>query len=86
MGQASTLCEQHIRPRVVEQASALGRKRPPLEKIKIQLWRNSAGRNWSIRVNDERYDAVTVAFVQRLVTRRLSDAKTSLLEEGRRPN
>jgi hypothetical protein len=48
-----------------------------LEKIKIQLWRNSAERNWSVQVTDKRYDAVTLPFVQRFVTRRLADAKKS---------
>jgi hypothetical protein len=81
-----TLCEQHITSHFVEQSTALGRKRPPLEKLKIQLWRNSAERNWSVQVNDKRYDSVTLIFVQQLVAQRLANAKKALIGEARRPD
>jgi hypothetical protein len=56
-----------------------------LEKIKIQLLRNSAERNWSVQVNNKRCDAVSLKFVQHLVAGHLADAKKALIEEGRRP-
>ena len=55
-----------------------------MKKLMIQLWRNPAERSWSIQVNEERHEFVTLTFVQRFVTQRLADAKKALLEPGER--
>jgi hypothetical protein len=57
-----------------------------LENLKVQLWRNSVERNWSVQVNGKRYDCVTLPFVRQLVKQGLADAKKVLIEEGRKPN
>jgi hypothetical protein len=51
-----------------------------LEKIKIQLWRNSAEQNWSVQLNDKHYDSVTLSFVEHFVALGLSNAKKALIE------
>jgi hypothetical protein len=53
-----------------------------MKKLMIQLWRNSAERNWSIQVDDKRHDFVTLMFVRQFVTQRLVDAKKALMEPG----
>jgi hypothetical protein len=55
-----------------------------MRKLIIQLWRNSAERNWSVQVDDERHDFVTLMFVQQFVAQRLADAKKALMEPANR--
>ena len=51
-----------------------------MRQLIIQLWRNSAENNWSVRVNDERYDFIALRCVEQFVAQGLADAKKSLLE------
>jgi hypothetical protein len=53
-----------------------------MRKLMIQLWRNSAERNWSVQVDDKRHDFVTLMFLQQFVAQRLADAKKALMEPG----
>jgi hypothetical protein len=55
-----------------------------MRKLIIQLWRNSAERNWSVQVDDKRHDFVTLMFVQQFVAQRLADAKKALMEPANR--
>jgi len=60
----------------------IARKEALMKELTIKLWRNPAERNWSIQVNQERHDFVTLAFVQQFAARRLAEAKKSLMEPG----
>jgi len=53
-----------------------------MTKFTIQLWRNSAERNWTIQVNDKHHDFVTSTFIQQFVAERLADLKKALMETG----
>jgi hypothetical protein len=83
--QAFTLCEQHLTPRVVEQPSALGRKRPRIGKDKDSALEKFCQANWSVQVNDKRYDSVSL-FIEQFFAQGLSDAKRALIEGSRDRN
>jgi len=51
-----------------------------MRQLIIQLWRNSAENNWSVQVNDKRYDFIALRCVEQFVAQGLTDAKKSLLE------
>jgi hypothetical protein len=55
-----------------------------MKKLSIQLWRNSAERNWTIQVDSQRHDFVTPMFLQQFVAKRLADLKKALMETERR--
>jgi hypothetical protein len=55
-----------------------------MKKFNIQIRRNSAERNRTIQVNDERHDFVTPTFLQQFVAERLADLKKALMGTGGR--
>jgi hypothetical protein len=51
----------------------------------FKLWRNAEEKNWSMEINGERHEAVTIEWVQELVYRAVLDAEDSLLVTKRPP-
>jgi hypothetical protein len=58
----------------------LAGERNHMRQLIVQLWRNSAENNWSVRVNDKRSDFIALKCVEQFVAHGLADAKKSLLE------
>jgi hypothetical protein len=56
-----------------------------LEQIVFKLWRNEQQNNWSVEVNGERHEAVTIDWVHELVYRAVLDAEASLLQTTKKP-
>jgi hypothetical protein len=56
-----------------------------VQEILFKLWRNDQEKNWSVEINGERHEAVTIEWVQELVYRAVLDAEDSLLTTKRPP-
>jgi hypothetical protein len=56
-----------------------------VKEIVFKLWRNDQEKDWSVEINGERHEAVTIEWVQELVYRAVLDAEDSLLITKRPP-
>jgi hypothetical protein len=50
-----------------------------VHEIVLKLWRNRQEKDWTVEINGERHQAVTIEWVQELAYRALLDAEESLL-------
>jgi hypothetical protein len=50
-----------------------------MQEIVFKLWRNEQEKDWSVEINGDRHEAVTIEGVQELVYRAVLDAEDSLL-------
>jgi hypothetical protein len=56
-----------------------------VEEIVFRLFRNEQQKNWSVEINSERHEAVTIEWVHALVHRAVLDAEDLLLQIARKP-
>jgi len=56
-----------------------------VREILFRLWRNEEDKDWTLEINGERHEAVTIEWVQELVYRTVLDAEDSLLDVKRNP-
>jgi hypothetical protein len=49
-------------------------------ELNIKLWRHSWDASWSVEINEERAEFVTLDAVKRLVNKAVSDSKKSLVK------
>jgi hypothetical protein len=56
-----------------------------VEEIVFRLFRNEQQKNWSVEINSERHEAVTIEWVHELVHRAVLDAEDLLLQIARKP-
>jgi len=51
-----------------------------VQEIVFKLWRNEQEKNWTVEINGERHEAVTIEWVHELLYRAVLDAEDSLLD------
>jgi hypothetical protein len=56
-----------------------------VREILFRLWRNEEDKDWTVEINGERHEAVTIEWVQELVYRAVLDAEDSLLDVTGKP-
>jgi len=56
-----------------------------VHEIVLKLWRNERDKDWTLEINGERHEAVTIEWVHELAYRALLDAEESLLGTIRKP-
>ena len=56
-----------------------------MHEIVLKLWRNEQEKDWTVEINGERHEAVTIEWVQELAYRAVLDAEDSLLEALKKP-
>ena len=50
-----------------------------MQEIVFKLWRNQKDKNWTVEINEVRYEAVTIEWVHEPVHRAVLDAEDALL-------
>jgi hypothetical protein len=53
-------------------------------KLNVKLWYNEQGGDWSVEINDKRYQSVNFEFVKELMKRALIDAEEFLAKAPNR--
>jgi hypothetical protein len=56
-----------------------------VHQIVLKLWRNEREKDWTVEINGERHEAVTIEWVHELAYRALLDAEDSLLDVTKKP-
>jgi hypothetical protein len=56
-----------------------------VHEIVIKLWRNQQEKNWTVEIDEERYEAVTIERVQELVLCAVLDAEDALISISKNP-
>lgn len=51
-----------------------------MHEIVLKLWRNKQEKDWTVEINGERHEAVTIEWVQELTYRAVLDAEDALLD------
>jgi hypothetical protein len=55
-----------------------------VQEIVVKLWRNEPQKNWTVEINGERHEAVTIEWVHERVYCALLDAEDRLIEFKRK--
>lgn len=56
-----------------------------MQEIAVKIWRNEQEKNWTVEINGERHEGVTIEWVHELVYCAVLDAEDSLLDIKKPP-
>jgi hypothetical protein len=56
-----------------------------VHEILIKIWRNEREKDWTVEINGERHEAITIEWAHELALRALLDAEDSLLSTKQPP-